>query len=203
MNALAAGFLLGVGVAAGLGPISLLCVTSGIRNGFAPAMGVGLGAALVDGLYALAAGLGAAALVAGRAEGVFQLVGGLALLAIAVMLGRSRGAIGGRAMTSFGRGLRVSFAATLANPSTIVYWAGGFAATVPGLALSRLETASMLPAGVALGSVSWFALIAAGSATLRGRIDDRLLGRVALIGAIAIGAYGTWSLAEGARLLLR
>ena len=94
MNALLAGFLLGVGVAAGLGPVSLLCVTSGIRNGAAPALGVGLGAALVDGLYALAAGLGAAALVAGRAHGVFESVGGVALLLIAAVLARTRGAIG-------------------------------------------------------------------------------------------------------------
>jgi putative LysE/RhtB family amino acid efflux pump len=201
MNALIAGFLLGVGVAAGLGPISLLCVTSGIRNGAAPALGVGLGAALVDGLYALAAGLGAAALVAGRAHGVFEIVGGLALLVIAAVLARTRGEIGGRAMTSFAGGLRVSFAATLANPSTIVYWAGAFAATVPGLDLTRLETAAVLPAGVALGSLGWFTVVATASSTLRGRIGDELLGRIALVGAAGIGAYGCWSLVEGVRAL--
>jgi putative LysE/RhtB family amino acid efflux pump len=201
VNALTAGFLLGVGVAAGLGPISLLCVTSGIRNGFRPAMGVGLGAALVDGLYALAAGLGAAALIAGHTRALFQIVGGLALLAIAVAIGRSRSAIGGRAMTSFGGGLRVSFAATLANPSTIVYWAGVFAATVPGLALTRLETAVVLPAGVAIGSLCWFTLLAAASATLRGRIGNRLLERIALLGAVGIALFGVWSLIDGVRAL--
>ena len=201
MNALTAGFLLGVGVAAALGPISLLCVTSGIRNGAAPALGVGLGAALVDGLYALAAGLGAAALIAGRTHAVFQIIGGFALVAIAIALARTRGAIGGRAMTSFSGGLRVSFAATLANPSTIVYWAGAFAATVPGLRLTRLETAAVLPAGVALGSLGWFTVVATASSTLRGRIGDRLLGRIALIGAAGIAVYGCWSLIEGLQTL--
>ena len=201
MNALTAGFLLGVGVAAGLGPISLLCVTSGITHGFRPAIGVGLGAALVDGLYAFAAGLGAAALIVGSTRALFQIVGGVALLAIAVALARSRGAIGGRAMTSFRGGLRASFAATLANPSTIVYWAGAFAATVPGLALTRLETALVLPLGVAIGSLGWFTLLAAGAATLRGRIGNRLLERSALVGAAGIAAFGLWSLTEGLRTL--
>jgi threonine/homoserine/homoserine lactone efflux protein len=201
MDALTAGFLLGVGVAAGLGPISLLCVTSGIRNGAAPALGVGLGAALVDGLYALAAGLGVAALIAGRTEAVFQIVGGVALLVIATVLARTRGSIGGRAMTSFGGGLRVSFAATLANPSTIVYWAGAFAATVPSLGLTRIETAAVLPAGVAIGSLAWFTLLAIASATLGSRIGDEVLSTVALVGALGIGVYGCWSLVEGVTAL--
>jgi threonine/homoserine/homoserine lactone efflux protein len=63
MSTALAGFALGFAVAAGFGPISVLALTSGLRHGFAPAFGVGLGAALVDGLYALLAGLGLAALV--------------------------------------------------------------------------------------------------------------------------------------------
>ena len=50
-----AGLALGFAVAAGFGPISVLALTSGLRYGFGPAFGVGLGAALVDGLYALLA----------------------------------------------------------------------------------------------------------------------------------------------------
>src|SRR3712207_5447086 len=63
MSTVLAGFALGFAVAAGFGPISVLALTSGLRRGFAPAFGVGLGAALVDGLYALLAALGLAALI--------------------------------------------------------------------------------------------------------------------------------------------
>ena len=153
-KALWAGFVLGAGVAAGIGPISLLCVASGVRSGFRPALGVGLGAATVDGLYALAAALGAAALIAGRTATVIQVAGGLAMVAIAVRLARGSGAAGA-APSRFGQAYRISFAATLANPATIVSWVGAFAAAVPALNLTRMETATALPAGRGdrLGSV--------------------------------------------------
>jgi threonine/homoserine/homoserine lactone efflux protein len=47
-------------VAAGFGPISVLALNSGLRHGFAPAFGVAVAVALVDGFYALLAGLGLA-----------------------------------------------------------------------------------------------------------------------------------------------
>jgi threonine/homoserine/homoserine lactone efflux protein len=49
MSALLSGFGLGFGVAAGFGPINVLCLTTGLRHGFAPAFGIGAGAAIVDG----------------------------------------------------------------------------------------------------------------------------------------------------------
>ena len=64
MTTVLAGLALGFAVAAGFGPISVLALTSGLRHGFRPAFGVGLGAALVDGLYALLAALGLAATLA-------------------------------------------------------------------------------------------------------------------------------------------
>jgi putative LysE/RhtB family amino acid efflux pump len=134
-------------VAAGFGPISVLALTSGLRHGFAPAFGVGLGAALVDGLCALLAALGLAALVPGDE---LQLAGGLALVWIGSRMVRASGGEG-RAPASPARAFGVSFAATLANPLTIVSWAAAFTAVVPGLGLSRIETVAVLPPAVAAG----------------------------------------------------
>jgi LysE type translocator len=89
MNALLSGFGLGFGVAAGFGPINVLCLTTGLRSGLAPALGIGLGAAIVDGLYGFLAGLGAAALLTGDANEWFQIVGGVALTAIGIRIARS------------------------------------------------------------------------------------------------------------------
>src|SRR3712207_8242639 len=152
MSTVLAGLALGLAVAAGFGPISVLALTSGLRHGFLPAFGVGLGAALVDGFYALLAGLGLAALVPGVE---LQLVGGVALLWIGWRMIRARGG-DALAMTTFRRGLGVSLAATLANPLTIVSWAAAFTAVVPGLGISRVETLSLLPASVACGTLLWF-----------------------------------------------
>src|ERR687890_439086 len=114
MTAVFAGFGLGVAVAAGFGPISVLALTSGLRHGFAPAFGVAVGVALIDGFYALLAGLGLAALVPGHE---LQVVGGLALVVIGVGMVRLSGG-DAMALSTFRRGLAVSLAATIANPLT-------------------------------------------------------------------------------------
>src|SRR4051794_29725064 len=112
MTTALAGFVLGVTVAAGFGPISVLALSSGLSHGFQPAFGVGLGAALVDGLYAFLAALGLAALVPGDE---LQLVGGVALIFIGFRMARASGGAE-LALRTFRRGLGTSLAATLANP---------------------------------------------------------------------------------------
>ena len=52
MTPLLAGFGLGFSVAASFGPINLFALSSGLRYGFWPAYGVGVGAAVADGSYA-------------------------------------------------------------------------------------------------------------------------------------------------------
>jgi putative LysE/RhtB family amino acid efflux pump len=194
MAAVLAGLGLGLAVAAGFGPISVLALTSGLRHGFAPAFGVGLAAALVDGLYALLAALGLAALVPGDE---LQLVGGLALLYIGRrMVGASAG--NGLALPSFRRGLGVSFAATLANPLTIVSWAAAFTAVVPGLGLSRLETIAVLPPAIAVGTLTWFTLLAAGSTLAGRRLGPRALRIASAVAGVAIIGFGAVFVVRGA-----
>ena len=199
MSTVLAGLALGVAVAAGFGPISVLALGSGLRHGFAPAFGVGLGAALVDGLYALLAGLGLAVLI-GPAHLELQLVGGAALIWIGVRMVRASGG-DGLAPATFRRGLAVSFAATLANPLTIVSWAAAFTAVVPALGLSRFETLAILPGSVACGTLLWFTGLAT-AATLAGRrLGPRALHVASVLAGIAILAFGVLLAVRGAQAL--
>ena len=66
MAVLGTAYLLGLSVAAVLGPINILAIRTGLQRGFRAAFLVGLGATAADAFYALLAALGAAALV-GRA----------------------------------------------------------------------------------------------------------------------------------------
>ena len=198
MTAVFAGLALGFAVAAGFGPISVLALTSGLRHGFLPAFGVGLGAALVDGLYALLAALGLAALVPGDE---LQLVGGVALLWIAWRMVHAGGGEG-LALPTLRRGLGVSFAATLANPLTIVSWAAAFTAVVPGLDLSRTETVAILPPCVAVGTLSWFTLLAAGSSAAGRRLGERGLRVASVVAGLAIGAFGLLFVVRGLLVVL-
>ena len=196
MDAVLAGLALGVAVAAGFGPVSVLALTSGLRHGFAPAFGVGLGAALVDGLYALLAAVGLAAVIGSPPPGELQLVGGGALLCIGGLMVRARGA-DAAALATFRRGLGVSFGATLANPTTVVSWAAAFTAVVPGLELSEVETVAVLPAFVALGTLAWFSLLA-GTATLaRRRIGPRALRVASMAAGLIVMGFGAFFLVSG------
>src|ERR1700732_1647253 len=60
----ARGFLLGLSIAAVLGPIGLLCVRRTLVGGFAVGFASGLGAATADASYAAIAGFGVSAVAA-------------------------------------------------------------------------------------------------------------------------------------------
>jgi putative LysE/RhtB family amino acid efflux pump len=186
VDAALAGLALGIAVAAGFGPISVLALSSGLRHGFAPAFGVGLGAALVDGLYALLAALGLAVLVPADE---LQLVGGVALVWIGWRMVCAAGG-DGLALATLRRGLGVSLAATLANPLTIVSWAAAFTAVVPGLGLSRTETVAVLPPAVAVGTLIWFTGLALASTFAGRRLGPRALRGASVVAGLAIAAFG-------------
>jgi putative LysE/RhtB family amino acid efflux pump len=201
LSALLSGFGLGFGVAAGFGPINVLCLTTGLQSGFLPAFGIGVGAAIVDGFYALLAGLGAAALLTGDARGWLQIVGGTALVVVGIRIARSARAAAEAPTTtrSFGSALRISLAATLANPPTIVSWAAAFAGVVPALDLSRAETLTLLPPAVAAGTLAWFTLVAGAAAYARRLARESVLRVVSLVGGVVIAALGVVLAVDGIR----
>jgi threonine/homoserine/homoserine lactone efflux protein len=201
VSALLSGFGLGFGVAAGFGPINVLCLTTGLRNGFAPAFGIGLGAAVVDGFYALLAGLGAAALLTGDARDWFQVAGGIALVVIGVGIARSaRSAAEAPAtMTSLRGAFGLSVAATLANPLTIVSWAAAFAGFVPALDLTRVETLALLPPAIAAGTLAWFTLVSTAASYASRLARERVLRAGSLAGGVLITGLGVLLAVDGLR----
>jgi threonine/homoserine/homoserine lactone efflux protein len=205
MTPLLAGFGLGFSVAASFGPINLFALSSGLRYGFWPAYGVGVGAAVADGSYAFLGGLGAAALFTGGAKGWFQILGGAALVFIAVGIATRRPkkrAEQRAAAPGFVRSFAVALGATAANPITLVYWTAVFAGVVPKLDVSRLEALTLLPAGVVCGTVVWATLLAAGSAFAGRYVNERLLSWLSLASALTIAGFGVWFIASGIRILV-
>ncbi len=82
------GILIGVLVAAPVGPVNVLCIQRAIERGFWGGLAAGIGAMLGDGLIALFASLGVGA-ISGAIEHhrqAIQVVGGLALIAFGLTL---------------------------------------------------------------------------------------------------------------------
>jgi len=176
---LLAGLGLGFLVAAQVGPIWLLCARTALRFGLAPALAVGLGAALVDLLYACLGVAGAAGLL--RLTGL-RVGLGLAGAAVLVWLGARtlRSAVRVRAgmesdleVASVRAALRTSVIATASNPLTIASWAAIFAAaSTARLTQATSGTVSLL-LGIALGSLAWHVVLSVGMRLAGRRMGER------------------------------
>ena len=191
------GFGLGFLVAAQVGPIWLLCARTALRGGLAAALGVGLGAAIVDTAYACLGVAGAARLL--QVPGL-RLAFGLAGAGVLLFLGartlwsawriRAGGELDGEVSSPL-RALRTSLVATASNPLTIATWAAIFAAAAAAGVVRSAPGAAALVAGVGVGSMSWFSILSAGMWAVRRRLGPTGLGVAdALAGAGLLGFGG-------------
>jgi putative LysE/RhtB family amino acid efflux pump len=189
---MAAGFGLGLLLAAQVGPVTLLIVRSVLRGGRAVAVGLAMAAAVsaIDVLYAA---LGLAGIGRLLGEGGLRVALGLVSASILVALGlrtlwlgiRARAGLESDAETvSPRRAFATATAATALNPLTIALWTVSFPAAAP-----RTGPGWVL-AGVALGTLTWYAGFSLAVALLRRRVGVRLLRLVDLVTGCGLVAYG-------------
>jgi threonine/homoserine/homoserine lactone efflux protein len=158
----------GIAVAAPVGPMSLLCMQRTLGGGRATGLAFGAGIATADFTFACLGAFGLTAvsslLLAGG--GWLRLAGALVLLYFAVHILRAK------PETTFRkkfdgprwRGFASAYLLTLANPPTILFFAGLFASIT---ALSNFEQAAVFALGIFTGSMLWWLAltsIVAGSA---------------------------------------
>jgi threonine/homoserine/homoserine lactone efflux protein len=190
------GLMLGLAIAAPVGPIGLLCIQRTLSLGMPAGFAAGLGAATADGLYGLAAVLGLAGLAA-AAPGTLsalRLVGAAVLVWLAwTTLSRAPAT---RAAAPAGAGSLVSgYAATLlltlANPATIF----SFIAIFAGLGIEGGSTgAAALVLGVFLGSAGWWLVLSSSVGLIRRRVPESAilwinrLSALLLLGFAAVAA---------------
>ncbi|AWD20787.1 LysE family translocator [Fuscovulum blasticum] len=196
--------ILGLAIAAPLGPIGALCINRTLERGFRAGVAGGLGTALADALYAslAAAGFAAFASLLARVQLPLMVAGGVFLLWLGLTGMRPRpprpaAEVGARDL--IGTTL-ATFALTMTNPMTIL----SFAALFAGLGLAAASgpgAAVVVVVGVFTGSMLWWGLLSGGVALLRHRLPPAFALWVARIsGAVLIG-FGLWALASAARQL--
>ena len=198
------GLLLGLAIAAPVGPISLLCMRRALAHGFRAGILSGLGAATADGLYAAVAAFGLVAvthlLVALRL--LLEAGGGLALVCIGMRtLGRAPAA--SPAASRAGGGFALyggTLALTLANPTTILSFAALFAGA--GLSNGAGDAAAALTVlGVGCGSALWWVVLLGTIALVRRRLPETLLRGVTLVAGLALALFGAGALLDAMRRL--
>lgn len=188
--------LLGLAVAAPLGPIGALCINRTLERGFAAGLAGGLGTALADASYATLAALGFATFsgVLAQIDTPLRVLGGLFMLWLGWrgLAPKPTGAATIPARDLLGT-TAATFALTITNPMTIL----SFAALFAGLGLGAAEGFSgtgPVVLGVFAGSMLWWGLLSGGVALIQHRLPASASLWVARgSGAVLIG-FGLWAL---------
>ena len=190
--AFAAGFGLGFVVAAQIGPISLLCIRSVLRGRFLVGVAIGLGAAVIDALYATLGAAGASALLQVDAVRLtLGIVGAcvLAVIGLRTLHSAFRVRLGGESdaeVASPRRAFLTSLGATASNPLTIASWAAAFSAASTAAIAGSASTAVVLVAGVGTGTATWFTILSGGVGMARRRVGPRLVAGVDVVSGLAV-----------------
>ncbi|WP_416796823.1 LysE family translocator [Ciceribacter azotifigens] len=196
----AKGILLGLAIAAPLGPIGALCINRTLERGFWAGVAGGLGTALADGAYALmaAAGFAAFAVLLETISIPLQLCGGAFLLWLGWTSFRPRppvtaAKVGARDLVA----TTVStFFLTITNPATIL----SFAAIFAGLGLAGAGdrwSAALLVLGVFAGSMLWWFFLSGLVAVLHHRLPPSFSLWVSRISGVVLIGFGLAAIAMG------
>ncbi|MDS4031988.1 MAG: LysE family translocator [Candidatus Contendobacter sp.] len=195
------GILIGLAIAAPVGPIGLLCIQRTLARGRWAGVLSGLGAASADAVYGGVAGFGLASLanLLLAWQTPLQRLGGLFLLYLAWRTWRTPPATERAPAQSSRAGLLGDYLSTLAltltNPVTILAFLGIFAGL--GLVAEGRDwaAAGTLVLGVFAGSLLWWLLLAGGVGLLRGRLTPTALRGINRASGLLIAGFGIWALA--------
>jgi threonine/homoserine/homoserine lactone efflux protein len=191
------GLLFGFLLAASVGPMWVLCFRRTIAQGPLAGLASGMGIAAADGFYGAVAAFGLTAISGFLLRHGFWigLVGAAFLVYLGVKTLRSRPTLGGEDEKPIGhaQAFLSTLGLTLANPPTILAFAAIFAGL--GLVTPDYGDATLVVAGVFLGSASWWIVLAAGAGWLRNRMGPGLLRAINVVSGLTILGFAVWQIA--------
>jgi len=198
MHLLFKGFVIGLSIAAPVGPIGILCIRQTVAEGRISGLATGMGAALADSLYASIAGLGLttiSAFLLGHLAFI-RLLGGFFLFFLGIKTFRNipiqkpdldiqKNLVGKFFST---------FILTLSNPMTIL----AFAAVFTGFGLLKDSHSQISPGtlilGVFLGSASWWLTLTTVVSLIRQHLNFAKLIWINRVSGILIFLFGIISI---------
>jgi len=195
------GLLLGIGIAAPVGPIGLLCIRRSLEYGPLMGFATGMGAAVADTFYGAIAAFGVSAAIAYLAdnETIFQLVGGVVVLVVAVRTFRQKPPSPDRVApdspSALG-GFVTALSLTLTNPATMMAFIAVFAGFGLGAGLGVIDAGFMV-LGVFAGSSLWWLSLSMIVSSIRHMISERALVTLNHCSGVALALFGLWALTMG------
>ncbi len=192
--------LIGLSIAAPVGPIGLLCIQRTLSHGARIGFISGLGAACADACFGMIGAFGVAAIT----QAFVALAQPLALAGSALLVwmgvkllrtpapqqtAKARETV--KALPAFSS----VYALTLTNPLTILSFIAVFSALGAGAATDASRAALMV-VGVFTGSALWWLSLAVTVAAIRHRISARIMTRVNQAAGLFLLGFALWQIAR-------
>ncbi len=196
MDFLLRGLIIGVSIAAPVGPIGLLCIQRTVIQGRTSGLVSGLGAATADAVYGSVAGFGldlvSNFLIDQRMW--IHLIGGALLLLLGIKVLLTRPAEQAAQTKYTVRGIWWSylstFLLTITNPMTILSFVAVFAALGVANSSNDYVSASFTVIGVFLGSALWWLILSSVAGWLRGKLNRTAILWIGRLSAVIIIGFG-------------
>jgi threonine/homoserine/homoserine lactone efflux protein len=201
MGYLFKGLLIGVAIAAPVGPIGVLCIRRTLADGRMIGFLSGLGAATADMSYGAIAAFGLTAVESALTGAGFwlRLLGGLFLIYLGLRTFNSRPAAGDgleNSKPSPAAAYLSTLGLTLTNPATIISFTGAFVSFRLGPTAGNYVPAGSLTLGVLLGSALWWLGLTTAIAAFRGKFTPYWMVWVNRVSGALIAVLGIASISS-------
>jgi len=198
---LSEGFIIGLAIAAPVGPIGVLCIQRSLHDGFRIGLMTGLGAALADGVYGCIAvfGLTAISLLLMTHQFWIRLIGGLFLLYLGIKTFFAKPVEREKKKDerSAWHALLTTFFLTLTNPATILSFIAIFAGLGLGTKNHTYVEAGILVASITLSSALWWLFLSGFVAfILHHRLSSSVIRGVNRLSGCIILAFALFALSQ-------
>lgn len=188
-------FIIGISIAAPVGPIGVLCIRRTLANGRLAGFVSGMGAASADMVYGAIAAFGLTTLSGLLVENAFwlRLIGGIFLvyLGVKTFLEKPSDKPAEVSDGGMGRMFLSTFLLTITNPMTILSFAAIFAGAMLG---QTTGSPLVMVAGVFTGSAAWWLTLSFGVGVLRDRLTQVHMAWINRISGIVITVFGLYAL---------
>jgi threonine/homoserine/homoserine lactone efflux protein len=193
------GVVMGLIAAVPIGPVNLICIRRSFAFGSLNGFVSGLGAALGDGVFAAVTGFGLtwiAQLIEGYST-ILELAGGALMVwfgwrtFIAPPVIRCQDEPADNGGTNLGRAMVSTFALTITNPATLMFF-GGLFAGLGGLAggAGSFADASLVVAGVVGGSAGWWLVLTTLIGLFHTKIDEKAMRTINRVSGFLVAIFG-------------
>ncbi|ANX11511.1 amino acid transporter [Fictibacillus arsenicus] len=189
--------LLGISLAAPIGPVNAAQMDRGIKYGFWQAWMVGLGASIADGLYMLLVYMGLVSYIdTAFMKSFLWLFGCFVLLYTGIETFKKAT----KEMSSeknytvhVGKSFFAGFLMSLTNPLTILFWLGIYGSILAETAAKYSFESLMLYSGaIFAGILAWDFTMALVSSSFRKLLADRILGAISKLSGLSLIGFGVY-----------